>query len=66
MASKKSKKPKSHDCRCSGHPTGRPKISRGVCYGYGYCLRPAVRERIHSRRIIRAWLAAIDPGDVED
>lgn len=59
------KSEKKRDCGCSGHPSGRPKLSRGVCFG-GDCLRPAVRERIRGRRLVRAWSAAIDLEDVED
>jgi hypothetical protein len=58
------KSEKKRDCCCSGHPAGRPKLSRGVCFGD--CLRPAVRERIQGRRIERAWSAATDLEDVED
>ena len=58
------KRRKKRDCGCSGHPSGRPKLSRGVCYGD--CLRPAVRERIRGRQIERVWRAAIDLEDVDD
>ena len=58
------KQRKRRDCGCSGHPTGRPKVSRGPCYGD--CLRAAVRERIRGKRIVRAWRHARDLADVED
>jgi hypothetical protein len=58
------KQPKKRDCNCSGHPSGRPKVSRGPCYGDS--LRIAVRERIRGRSIERTWLEAIDLEDVED
>lgn len=58
------KRTKKKDCGCSGHPSGRPKLSRGPCFGYS--LRPAVHERIRGRQIERAWKAAIDLEDVED
>jgi hypothetical protein len=57
------KQTKKSDCSCSGHPSGQPKVSRGVCFGYG--VRPAVRARIRGKRIERAWRAAIDLEDVE-
>jgi hypothetical protein len=60
----KDKGNKKRDCGCSGHPAGRPKYSRGPCYGYA--LRPAVRDRINGRRLERVWRAAIDLEDVED
>ena len=59
----KDKRKKKNDCGCSGHPAGRPKLSRGPCYDYG--LRPAVRERIRGKRLERAWRDAIDLEDVE-
>jgi hypothetical protein len=58
------KQPKKHDCSCSGHPSGQPKVSRGPCYGYG--VRAAVRERIRGKRVARVWLEAHDLEDVED
>jgi hypothetical protein len=58
------KRKKKSDCGCSGHPSGRPKLSRGPCYGYS--VRPAVIERIRGKRIEHVWLAATDPEDVED
>lgn len=60
----KDRRKKKSDCGCSGHPSGRPKLSRGPCYGYG--VRPAVIERIRGKQIENAWLAAVDPEDVED
>lgn len=60
----KDKGTKKRDCGCSGHPSGRPKLSRGPCYGYG--VRPTVRERIRGHGIERAWCAANDLEDVED
>jgi hypothetical protein len=57
------KRRKKRDCGCSGHPAGCPKISRGPCYGYG--LRPAVRERIRGKAIVRSWIAAADTADVD-
>ena len=57
------KRQKKHDCGCSSHPTGRPKVSRGPCYGD--CLRAAVRERIYGKRIERAWLEVRELDDVE-
>lgn len=56
---------KKHDCGCSGHPSGRPKVSRGPCYGYGD-VRPAVIERRRGRRIARVWITAFNVDDVED
>lgn len=58
------KQRKKRDCRCSGHPTGRPKVPRGLCFGYGP--RPAVQERIRGKQIVRAWRVAIDLDAVED
>jgi len=58
------KQRKKRDCGCSGHPSGRPKVTRGPCHGYG--LRAAVRERIDGRRVVRAWLLAEDLDDVEE
>lgn len=60
----KDKGKKKSDCGCSGHPSGRPKLSRGPCYGYG--VRPAARERIRGRQIERVWREAIELEDVED
>ena len=58
------KRRKKSGCRCSGHPSGCPKVSCGPCYGYG--VRPAVRERIRGKRVERVWSAAIDLDDIED
>lgn len=58
------KRRKKSDCSCSGHPSGQPKLSRGVCFGNG--IRPAVRERIRGKQIERAWLGAAELEDVED
>lgn len=60
------KQRKKRDCACSGHPSGQPKVPRGVCFGCGLSLRPAVRERIRSKRVVRAWSTAIDLDEVED
>jgi hypothetical protein len=57
------KQKKRRGCGCSGHPSGRPKVSHGPCYGDG--VRPAVRDRIDDKRIVRAWLTASDRADVE-
>lgn len=57
------KQQKKHGCGCSGHPTGRPKVSHGPCYGDG--VRPAVRARIRGKQIVRAWRTASDLADVE-
>ncbi len=57
------KQKKRHDCGCSGHPAGRPKVPHGPCYGYG--TRPALRERITGKKIVRAWRVAIDVHDVD-
>jgi len=57
------KQQKKRDCGCSGHPSGQPKVSCGPCYGYG--VRPAVRERIYGKQIVRAWRTAPDLRDVE-
>jgi len=51
------KQRKQHDCVCSGHPRGRPKITHGPCYGDQ--LREAVKERIRSRRQEREWRAGL-------
>lgn len=58
------KQRKKRDCSCSGHPSGRPKVSRGPCYGDG--VRSAVRERVRGKWIERVWSEALDPEDVED
>jgi hypothetical protein len=58
------KRSKKRDCGCSGHPSGQPKVTRGPCYGYG--VRAAVKVRIRGKRIARAWLEAVDLGDVEE
>jgi hypothetical protein len=58
------KQSKKRDCRCSGHPSGQPKLTRGLCYGND--VRAAVRERIRGRQIVRIWLEADDLEDVED
>lgn len=55
-------KPKKSDCGCSGHTNGNPKIGHGPCYGYGD-QRPAVRERIAGKRLVRRWLEARDDLD---
>lgn len=55
------KQRKQHDCVCSGHPRGRPKITHGPCYGDQ--LREAVKERIRSRRQEREWLRSMVPED---
>ncbi len=54
------KRKKQSDCGCSGHPSGNPKYGHGPCY---LGRRPEVTERIRGRRIERAYLAALDPGD---
>ncbi len=59
------KQRKKHDCRCSGHPHGSPKISRGVCYWPHGGQRPAVSERIRGKREERAWLTSASPDDEE-
>ena len=58
------KQPKKRDCSCSGHPSGRPKVTHGPCFGDS--LRAAVRERIRGKRIARVWRTAISLEDVED
>jgi len=55
------KRQKKRDCGCSGHPSGRPKVTKGPCYGCG--LREAVKERIRGRRIERAWVRSLVPED---
>lgn len=58
-------KPKKSDCRCSGHTHGNPKIGNGPCYGYAD-QRPAVRERIAGKRLVRCWLSARCINDVDE
>lgn len=59
------KRRKKRGCDCSGHPSGNPKIATGgPCYGGG--VRPAVKERIAGKLVVRAWLLAEDLDDVED
>lgn len=58
------KRRKKRGCDCSGHPSGHPKVTHGICYGGA--LRAAVRERIDGKRVVRAWLLAEDLDDVED
>lgn len=58
------KRQRKRDCGCSGHPHGRPKITRGPCYGCG--LRKAVKERILGKKLVQRWLRAKDRDDVED
>jgi hypothetical protein len=58
------KQSKKRDCGCSGHPSGRPKLTHGPCYGYG--VRAAVKERIRGKRIARVWLEARDVDDVDE
>jgi len=58
-------KPKKTDCGCSGHTNGNPKIGNGPCYGYGD-QRPAVRERIAGKRLVRRWLATPREQDIDD
>jgi hypothetical protein len=58
------KRRKKRDCRCSRRRFGRPKIGRGVCYGYG-SVREAVRDRIAGKLLVRTWRIAVDLEDVE-
>lgn len=37
--------------RCSKRTPGQPKIGRGFCYGF----REAVKQRIESKQLARAW-----------
>ena len=58
-------KGKSLGCRCSTRKHGAPKVGTGVCGG-GYNYRPAVLERIASKRLCRAWADAVLSSDLLD
>jgi hypothetical protein len=62
------RKRKSLGCDCRGRRHGAPKLPGGMCYLSDGDYRPAVLERIASKRLARAWqsaIGAIDPLDVE-
>lgn len=54
-------KPKKSDCNCRRRKHGNPKVATGICYGFE--LRKAVKERIKSKKLERAWLRVKDLDD---
>lgn len=57
-------KPKKRTCNCRRRARHAPKISGGICHPLDY--RDAVRERIASKRLARAWLDVALSGETDD
>jgi hypothetical protein len=58
---------KPHGCRCRRVQRRlSPKVPGSLCHFVGSVgdYHPCVRERIEGKRVVRAWLVAVDRDDV--
>jgi hypothetical protein len=49
------KRVKKRTCNCRRRKPGNPKIGCGICY-LSFDYRPAVRQRIEGKRLVKRWL----------